>query len=845
MSTTTTTTNKDEPPPSVPQFYLPPPLNESIRTLTTGYNPWMNKYTGHNPDVGPDVPHIVLMTGGCLPLEENGSTFLRDAGRGFIQRCQELLDKNVYGRDQLACQCRPILSPTKFNPPYEHGTALYQGMAECVWEIRRLLQEHRQGLIRVGGISAKCSYEDQTLFTEAEELGIPLFLIGVNQPFPDEAFAVGPQPTGFVGSDLAYLGSTMARLLKQLRPSGGRYAFVTSWTSQSMGRRKHGFIQEIESDNHIEGRAHWHEIEEYPFNISQPGFVNCHWTTCMLERLGNPAYGVQADAIIMLFQNPLTDPNYTTWVDSYIRGTNTTLIAMDALDYLDYLKTGYVDGLVGQITWEMGTRSAEGLADIVARGLASPSNPDGVVLPPDRLLESRLVAYNVIPLDLDKVYPRQYDQNLLRGISKAGFVCFGIVQTSVLLCLLWTIKYRKNIVVVAAQPFFLLVILLGVTLLSSSMIPLSFDDDGGNENSDDNDDKEVLDPTFAVGICMSIPWLAFSGFCIIFSALFAKTWRVNQLFHGHHRTGSASNPSAFARVQVSIQDVMAPFGVMFTANLVVLLCWTLLDPLTYTRLPGVGTDFWNREIESYGTCQSESKALPFLLPLAFINFAVIAVACWQAFEARNLESEFAESRYIGMSVVALFQAFFSVLPVVAVVKEEPRAFYLVLVLALFLLSETILLLNFLPKMLLASKYANMSEREQRRYMSSKIQASSKISMGAVSGMADDTSSRCCQHQNHASSGVLETVSFEPTTSAPSPPENESSVNSTGEKRVSWKEVSANLDDSTIRESEEVDINKAKERKEQKEEHDNGDGEGEGEDDCKTSESSTSVPEQSP
>ena len=113
-------------PSSVPEFFLPPPVNETIRRYTTGYNPWMDQYTGPNPGVDASVPHIVLMTGGCLPLDENGSTFLRDAGRGFDQRCQELVE--LHGADKLACQCRPIIKPSLFNPPYEKDVEIYQGM---------------------------------------------------------------------------------------------------------------------------------------------------------------------------------------------------------------------------------------------------------------------------------------------------------------------------------------------------------------------------------------------------------------------------------------------------------------------------------------------------------------------------------------------------------------------------------------------------------------------------------------------------------------------------------------------------------------------------------------------
>ena len=59
---------------------------------------------------------------------------------------------------------------------------------------------------------------------------------------------------------------------------------------------------------------------------------------------------------------------------------------------------------------------------------------------------------------------------------------------------------------------------------------------------------------------------------------------------------------------------------------------------------------------------------------------VLGTACWQAFEARNIQSAFSESKYIALSVASLFQAFLTGFPILVIVKDEPKAFYLVLTL---------------------------------------------------------------------------------------------------------------------------------------------------------------------
>ena len=107
---------------------------------------------------------------------------------------------------------------------------------------------------------------------------------------------------------------------------------------------------------------------------------------------------------------------------------------------------------------------------------------------------------------------------------------------------------------------------------------------------------------------------------------------------------------------------MAPFAVLFVCNVVVLICWTVIDPLRYERQLYIGTDFWNREIASYGACRSNNVA-PFIVPLAIINIVSLAIACWQAYKARSIQSEFSEAKYIGLTVSSMFQAFLTGIPI--------------------------------------------------------------------------------------------------------------------------------------------------------------------------------------
>ena len=241
----------------------------------------------------------------------------------------------------------------------------------------------------------------------------------------------------------------------------------------------------------------------------------------------------------------------------------------------------YVDGLVGQQTYDMGALAVQALYQIMTEGAENTPAKFG----------TKLINYNLVPKELPKL---EVDKSLLGNLKYAGYTCFGVVLFSVIICVVWTLVNREGMVVKASQPFFLCMTASGVLLMAGSLIPLSMDDQG-----------KPIPESKAIGICMSIPWFAFLGFAVTFSALFAKTWRVNKFFR---------SKSSHARIRVSPKDVMAPFLCIFTLNTIVLICWTVLDPLTYIRRFAPGTDYWNRDIASNGSCRSEN-AMPYLVVL--------------------------------------------------------------------------------------------------------------------------------------------------------------------------------------------------------------------------------------
>ena len=97
--------------------------------------------------------------------------------------------------------------------------------------------------------------------------------------------------------------------------------------------------------------------------------------------------------------------------------------------------------------------------------------------------------------------------------------------------------------------------------------------------------------------------------------------------------------------------------------------------------------------------------------------------------------EFAEAKYIGLAVGSMMQAFLTGIPCVTIVRDNPKAFYLVLTLVIFILCMIILLLIFVPKVSIQKIYSGMTESEQKQAIAQSV----RVSSGLVSSSASPNS----------------------------------------------------------------------------------------------------------
>lgn len=296
---------------------------------------------------------------------------------------------------------------------------------------------------------------------------------------------------------------------------------------------------------------------------------------------------------------------------------------------------------------------------------------------------------------LRNVYEPQVDMNQLGKIRAYGNMLVSLVFLSSLVFGLWTVKYRKSHIVRASQPFFLVMLCTGTIILGSTIIPLGIDDYTHSVSA-------------CSKACMSIPWLLALGWSIVFSALFSKLWRVNIVYkHSMH----------FRRLKVSEKDVLLPFVMMFSLNLVVLVLWTTLDPL-----------FWKRieinDMSSYGTCTADQTSVTWKVMLGLltiVNGAALILANVEAYKARHITTEYGESKHIGMIMGSILQVILVGIPLLFLVNDNPTASYFIRSSIVFVICISILVLIFVPKIQTwlkkkdARKMSNMMETKGLRF----------------------------------------------------------------------------------------------------------------------------------
>ena len=612
----------------------------------------------------------VLQIGGCdinNHVSEGASSFFRIREKQFEDEGNDSYQPISTSGSALVCDSDPYA-----HAEFIRNVTKYQAIWKKDWKAP------------LGNVTAvMISVSDAEILTPFIDDAVDAGIIVVTF----EGDAPDSKRHAFVGTNNTFMGEQIAINLEQILPEGGTYALVAAPTEKNRARAKAVQNRLSSSENkkiwtESPQSPLWEPMEKYNFTQNAQAF----------RKMQSLLQEDNITALIPLDASYMESPYWEEWIDGN-RQRNFTIVSGDGTPVqIAALLRNYAQGLVGQIPWEVGITCAKIISDLV----------DGRTLDQE-IFGTNVIEHTKIPYVLPEL---TVDHNLLQGLSVLGFACFGIIAASCLAASIWTYRNRQVYVVKSSQPLFLMMISVGVFLLGSTLIPLSLDD---------SDNLYDLEESRAVGMCMSIPWVAWTGFTTTFAALFSKTWRINRLLN--------TKGGGLRRVEVTEKDVLPPFFALLAVNFLILLLWTLLDPLKYVRQDLPGTDGWNRVIATYGSCRSNDSKY-YLSALVTVNMGVLAVANWQAYKAKSLESEFAESKYIGLTMLSLFQAMLIGFPALFLVRDNPQAFYVLLVLLIFVLCMVTLALLFGPKIVSAHIYKGMSNQEQARFVRDSIRRTS-------------------------------------------------------------------------------------------------------------------------
>ena len=250
--------------------------------------------------------------------------------------------------------------------------------------------------------------------------------------------------------------------------------------------------------------------------------------------------------------------NSTLWKEFVNANRQVTTTIADISDgQIKLLQEGYVNRLVGQMPFQIGTDSVDQLLRI----------NQGKNVEQDVLL-SPLLDVAKVPTVLPSII---VDNNYIGNLAIIGYIFCAVVALFSISITEWVWFNRKNSVIRASQPLFLYMICAGTLVMGLSIIPLAFDDETSHHNADI--------------ACMASPCMFFLGASAVYAALIYKTIRINKIM---------KNANHFRRVKVIPKDVMTTYIIIMVVNVIFLLCWTLITPSKFIRQPLPGTDEWDR-----------------------------------------------------------------------------------------------------------------------------------------------------------------------------------------------------------------------------------------------------------
>ncbi|KAJ3105075.1 hypothetical protein HDU97_008479 [Phlyctochytrium planicorne] len=153
--------------------------------------------------------------------------------------------------------------------------------------------------------------------------------------------------------------------------------------------------------------------------------------------------------------------------------------------------------------------------------------------------------------------------------------------------------------------------------------------------------------------CVALPWILSVPSTIGVASLFAKVWRVRQIFTAKTKM-STKLPDA------TLFSIVALISI---PDLALNILWTALKPLHYSRIP-LARDEFNFVVSSYGGCvEGDGNSLSlFVFALVAYKLIILIYGSILAQQTQSVPTALNESKYIAFCIFIAFEVLIIIFP---------------------------------------------------------------------------------------------------------------------------------------------------------------------------------------
>mmetsp|Transcript_30028 Transcript_30028/g.47701 ORF Transcript_30028/g.47701 Transcript_30028/m.47701 type:complete len:587 (-) Transcript_30028:2986-4746(-) len=247
-----------------------------------------------------------------------------------------------------------------------------------------------------------------------------------------------------------------------------------------------------------------------------------------------------------------------------------------------------------------------------------------------------------------------------------AIVLFAVNTLSSMICFLWVLYNKDNVIVKASQKEFLMIMAAG-TFISSSTILTFIADDGY-----DGESEGIADMA-----CALMPWLYTIGFMTTFIPLYAKLYKVYYMFEVKFALKlSTAVPKDRARLlkSISVRGLLARLSLFWIVDLIIVAIWSGVAPLRFQRVSmrNVTIDEVDFVVESVGHCTGGgSTDSVFIGLIAAYHILVLSIVGYYCYKTTHINDTFSEAKYLRVSIASSLQILLFSIPIMLITADTP------------------------------------------------------------------------------------------------------------------------------------------------------------------------------